>query len=211
VSTKIVYFSPTFGDFHFAASFTPDNTQSTRNTLDGVATRLQNDAGQNSENLSVAGTFEHDFGDVNLILGGGGTYSFQKELNPNDIGTARALNAYAQVEFSGFTLGAATELRDNFGDTGADQWVYGVGGTYNWDAWTVGLGWTRGDYQKAVGENGVGPFNAAYDIFSATASYALSEGISIDGVLEYDDYRSNDAAGPDYQGIGAGIGTNIEF
>src|SRR5262245_55353357 len=44
-STKVVYFSPSFGGFQFAASFTPDNTEDTRNFVDGAATRLRNDPG----------------------------------------------------------------------------------------------------------------------------------------------------------------------
>ena len=49
-STKLVYFSPSFGGFQFAASFTPDNTEDTRNTLDGAGTRFQNNTGELSEN-----------------------------------------------------------------------------------------------------------------------------------------------------------------
>ena len=48
-------------------------------------------------------------------------------------------------------------------------------------------------------------------MYSLTASYALGPDISIDGVLEYSDYRSRDAAGPDYQGLAAGLGTLIAF
>ena len=44
-----------------------------------------------------------------------------------------------------------------------------------------------------------------------TASYALGPGITLDGVVEYSNYKSNNAAGPDYQGIAAGIGTYISF
>jgi hypothetical protein len=210
-STKLVYFSPTFGGFQFVASFTPDNTEDTRNTLNGAGTRLRNDLAQNSENLSLAGTFKHTFNGITLLAGGGSTFSFNKETNPNNVDDGRGYNAYGQVAFGGFTFGAATELRENFGDTSADQWVYGAGGTYNWDAWTIGLGWTHGDYEKAVGANGVGPFNADHDIYSLTAAYALGPGISVDGVLEYSDYRSHDAAGPDYQGVAAGLGTLITF
>ena len=210
-STKILYFSPSFSGFQFAASFTPDNTEDTRNTTNGAGTRFTNDDGQNSENLSLAVSFQHDFNAVNLVVGGGATHSFQKEINPNDTGLARSYNAYAQVGFSDFTFGVASELRENFGDTGADQWVYGAGGTYEWDEWTVGLGWTHGDYEKAVGANDVGPFNADHDVVSLTASYALAEGISIEGVLEYSDYKSHNAAGPDYQGIAAGLGTSMNF
>src|SRR5262249_22491036 len=157
-----------------------------------------NDAGQNSENLSAAAVFSHDFNDIKLTVGGAHTWSFDKEVNPNNIDRAQDSNAYAQVSFAGFTIGGAMEYRQNFGDDSADQWVFGAGATYSWDLWTVGLGWTRGDYEKAVGANGVGPFNAVHDDIALTAAYGLAPGISIDGLLEYSRYRSNDAAGPDY-------------
>src|SRR5919109_1237310 len=82
-STKVVYFGPVFAGFQFAASFTPDATEDTRNTLDGAGTRFSNDDGQNSENLSLAANFNHDFNGITLIAGGGGTFSFDKEVNPN--------------------------------------------------------------------------------------------------------------------------------
>ena len=56
-----------------------------------------------------------------------------------------------------------------------------------------------------------GPFNADHDIVSATASYELLDGISVDGVVEYSRYRSHDAVGPDYHGLAAGVGTLISF
>ncbi|HUL07436.1 MAG TPA: porin [Candidatus Acidoferrum sp.] len=213
-STKVVYFSPIFDGFQFAASFTPDHSEDTRNTVDGAATRFRDDPNQNSENVSFAGNFTHDFNGVHLVAGGGTSYSFNKETNPQNVSDAHSYNGYVQVGYAGFTFGASTEKRDNFGESSADQWVYGVGGTYNWDAWTVGLGWTRGDYEKAIGANGTGGttgFNADHNIISATASYALGPGISVDGVVEYDDYKSRDAAGPDYQGLGIGLGTLINF
>jgi outer membrane protein OmpU len=210
-STKLVYFSPTFGGFNFAVSFAPDNTEDTRNTTSGAGTRFTNNAGQNSENLSLAASFGHDFNDVSLLLGGGATFSFDKEVNPNSTDDARGYNAYFRVGFAGFTIGAASELRENFGTDGSDQWVYGAGATYEWDAWKIGLGWTRGDYEKVVGANGVGPFNAIHDDFALTASYALGPGITLDGVVELSDYQSNNAAGPDYRGIAFGLGTYIAF
>ena len=210
-ATKVVYFSPTFGGFQFAASFTPDNTEDTRNTLAGAGTRLTNDEAQNSENLSLAVTFKHDFDDFNVTAGGGSTRSFQKESNPGNVDPARGYNAYAQVTYADVTVGIASELRQNFGATSADQWVFGAGVAYEFDDWTIGFGWTHGDYEKAVGANGVGPFNADHDIYSLTASYDLADGVSIDGVIEYSNYRSRDADGPDYRGIAAGLGTNIDF
>src|SRR5262249_47620503 len=104
-STKVVYFSPTFAGFHFAASFTPDDTEATRNTVDGAATRFRNDVGQNSENLSIAGTFTHDFNGVGLTVGGGGTWSFNREQAAADHpGHRDEYNGYAQVTFAGVTV-----------------------------------------------------------------------------------------------------------
>jgi len=210
-STQLVYFSPDLAGFQFGLSFTPDQTEDTRNVLDGAGTRLRNDAGQNSENLSAAAVFSHDFNGAKLTLGGAHTWSFNKEVNPNNTDPAQDSNAYAQLSYAGFTIGAATEYRQNFGDDGADQLVFGAGATYNWDLWTVGLGWTRGDYEKAIGANGVGPFNAVHDDIAFTASYALGPGITVDGLIEYSLYRSNDAAGPDSSGLGLGLGTAISF
>jgi predicted porin len=210
-STKLVYFSPTVAGFKFAASFTPDNTEDTRNVLDRVGTRLRNDEDQNSENLSLAAQFAHEFGDATLTLGGGATISFNKEVNPNNTQPARGYNAYAQLEFGDLTIGAASELRQNLRDDGADAWVYGFGATYDIDPWSFGLGWTHGAYEKAVGENDVGPFNADHDIISGTVTYELVDGISVDGVLEYSDYRSHDPAGPDAHSLAAGLGTLVEF
>ena len=143
------------------------------------------------------------------------TWSFDKESNPDHVGNPQDSNAYFQVKYGGLTIGAAMEYRQNFGYFGipdyADQLVFGAGATYNWDAWTVGLGWTRGDYQKVISPNGAGPFNATYDDVALTASYALATGISVDGLIEYARYKSNDAAGPDYTGVGIGIGTAITF
>ncbi len=232
-STKIIYFSPTFGGFHFAASFTPDNTEDSRNTLNGAATRLDNNTGQNSENVSIAATFEQDFNGVSLVLGGGATWSFSREgqivpspADPQGFNDdeREEYNAYAQVGFSGFTIGGAASARVNpFGD-GGDALVYGAGITYNWDAWTVGFGWTHGDYEllqpgSFVGAApALGDIDQRYDIFALTASYALGPGIQIDGVLEYNDSEvmgnglgGGGSSGPDYSGFAMGLGTLISF
>src|SRR5215468_2893778 len=93
-STQLVYFSPVFSGFQFAFSFTPDQTEDTRNTLLGAGTRLRNDVGQNSENLSLAGVYSHDFNGVGLTVGGAHTWSFDKESNPTHVGNPQDSNAY---------------------------------------------------------------------------------------------------------------------
>ena len=67
-STKVVYFSPTFGGFNFAVSFTPDDTEDTRNTTNGAGNRFSNNFGQNSENISVGATYEREFNGFGFVL-----------------------------------------------------------------------------------------------------------------------------------------------
>jgi outer membrane protein OmpU len=216
-STKIIYFSPNFGGFSFGASFTPDNTQDTRNTTSGAGTRFENNPGQNSENISIAANFNHDFNGITLNLGGGATWSMDKEAAVTG-DEASDYQGYASVSFFGFTVGGATEWRYNFGNDGSDQVVYGAGITYNWDAWTVGAGWTHGDYE--VGEAGETFLGTALtndatnnmDVFSLTAAYALGPGITVDGVVEYvDSDTAAQGASNDYSGISFGLGTLISF
>jgi predicted porin len=215
-STKIVYFSPNFGGFSFAASFTPDNSQDTRNTTGGAGTRFENNGG-NSENLSIAANFNRDFNGVTLNIGGGATWSFDREAAPG-VDEVQDYQGYASVSFMGFTIGGATEWRYNFGGDESDRFVYGAGITYNWDAWTVGLGWTHGDYELAQSGGtllGVALTNDAdntTDIFSLTAAYALGPGITVDGVVEYITSETDaQAQSNDYDGISFGIGTLINF
>jgi len=220
-STKLIYFSPNFGGFSFAMSFTPDGTQDTRNSTNGAGTRFENQPGQRSDNLSLAANFNHDFNGVTLNVGGGATWSFDREGAPA-LDDTEEYQSYASVGFFGFTIGGAVDLRKNFGGDDSDRLVYGAGVTYNWDAWTVGLGWTHGDYE--VVQPGVNLGTTAtplvlssdadqnQDIFALTAAYALGPGITVDGVVEWVDSETDAGVlSNDYQGISFGLGTLISF
>jgi len=203
-STKIVYFSPTFGGFHFAASFAPDGTEDTRNTLNGAGTRLKNDTGEFSEIVSLAATFEQDFNGVYFIVGGGGTWSTDREADLNGVDDASDYNGYVQVSYAGFTFGAATEWRYNFGSEGEDHRVFSTGLSYGIDAWTVGIGWSHGDYELIDGTDNL-------DVFALTAGYKLGPGITLAGVIEYDDYDSDSTSSLSDASFSFGLGTAIDF
>ena len=97
--TKLIYFSPNFGGFSFAMSFTPDGTQDTRNTVSGAGTRFENNAGQLSDNLSLAANFNHDFNGVTLNIGGGATWNFDREgaVSPTRPKSTRAMRRSAST------------------------------------------------------------------------------------------------------------------
>jgi hypothetical protein len=205
-STKLVYFSPSFGGFQFAASFTPDNTEDTRNTLNRAGTRFDNDAGQLSENLSAAATFTHDFNGIAVAVGGAGSFSFDREANTSPFfDDRREYNAYARVGYAGLTFGGAYSFRDTV-LLGRDSEVYGVGATYDWARYSVGFGWTHGRYELSNFSNA----EDNHDIYALTGAFQLGPGISIDGLLGYSDYDSdNDFF--DYSTIEVGLGTAIQF
>ena len=211
-STKLVYFSPSFEGFQFAASFTPDNTEDTRNTVDrpplgGAGTRFQNDSGQLSENLSVAAGFTQEFNGIALAVGGAGSFSFDRE---NDASPAfddrHEYNAYARVGYAGITFGGAYSFRENVFSFKRDSEVYGVGATYDWSRYSVGFGWTHGRYEL----NSFSGAEDNHDVYALTGSFQLGPGISIDGLVGYSDYDS-DVTFFDYSTVEVGLGTSIAF
>jgi len=210
-STKVVYFSPEFAGFQFAASFAPDDTEDTRNTVDGAGTRFDNNAGELSQVLSLAATYTREFNGIALAVGGGASFSFDREGVPNRIDDRREYNAYARVGYAGFTFGGAYARRENVSQlaSNVDAEVYGVGVTYDWSRYSVGFGWTRGEYDLLF------PFGAEdkHDVFALTGSMLLGPGITLDGIIGYADYEDEDAFFPraDYSTVEAGIGTTIAF
>jgi hypothetical protein len=210
-STKALYFSPNFAGFQFAVSYSPDNTEDTRNVVDGFATRPDNDPGQLSENLSIAAQYATDFNGFNIAIGGAWSHPFDVEVADGVDGEdddVQEWNAYAQVGAWGFTLGGAFRQRANIdvGDDEEDNTVYGVGLVYGIDAYQVGIGWTHGDYDSLGSED--------HDDIVATASYALGPGVAIDGMVEYSNYDGDGDGGTvddDFEGVGLGLGLVVRF
>jgi predicted porin len=212
---KAIYFSPNFGGFSFSASYTPDGKENTGNHTDGAGTSFDNNTSESSENFSVAGNFAHDFNGFNVVVGGGATFGNWETPNYGD---PEFYNAFGQVSFSGFTLGASwgagndTNGGTSFTAAHSDYWVVAVGGTYNFDAWTVGLGWSHGEYEKGTtntGDTEVGTLN----IYMLTAGYALGPGIDIGAEVGYNDYSDNATVDTsnDYNSWEVGMGLHIGF
>lgn len=225
--TKVVYFTQPFTGFTFALSFAPDDTQDTRNTIDGAGTRFNTDVGQNSENLSIAANYDRGVGGLSVVIGGGATWSFQREgtfpffdLNGNlqfdlgeplcdaEVDERQSYRGHLILGYAGFTLGGAAAYRpdSNACFNNSDALVYGAGGTYAWDAWAIGLGWTHGKY-----DIGLSPTADEHDIIAFTAEYDIAPGISVDAVVEYSSYDSGFLPTFDYESVAVGIGTLILF
>ena len=180
-----------------ADSISPSPSRLTIRKIPGIpptapALDLSNNFGQNSENISVGATYEREFNGFGFVIGGGGSFSLDREYP--DFFTVHSdnrqeLNAYAQFRYAGFTLGGAYSYRDTIVEDFApgddrDAEVFGAGATYAWSRYAVGMGWTRGRY-----ENGGIAGSDQYDVYALTGSYVLGPGITIDGLVGYSDYE----------------------
>ena len=115
-------------------------------------------------------------------------------------------NAYADIELDGFTVGGrfARWSETAFSD---DQQSYGIGASYRLNSWTVGIDWSRGDYDEVFLDVDSGDDS---DVIALTSSYALRPNVKVGGLLEYsEDQPAQDSAAPG--AFTVGIGTLINF
>ncbi|HWA42054.1 MAG TPA: porin [Hypericibacter adhaerens] len=209
-ATKIIYFSPTFAGFSFAASFAPDRRgEDTYSYWSGPGgTTNSNNTGQVQNVFAAALNFDHDFNGVSLATGVGfAEGQWETKASGANVDTTWGVNGHLDVSFSGFTIGGSGMYRDNWqSSAGTDYWVAGIGATYNWDAWTVGLAWSHGDYEYTPSND-----DDKIDIVEFTGRYDLGPGISLDGMVGYNDMNAGDTGHQDDKTWEAGVGFYIGF
>ena len=119
-----------------------------------------------------------------------------------------------------FTIGVAGEIIENYDDafgsttlTGlavadeSDLWAAQIGGSYGWDAWTIGLGWTHTEAEITSNSD-----EDTIDYVSLNGAYALGPGIDLEGNVGYVNYEDDDnAQNADYDAFEIGFGTAISF
>lgn len=230
-STELMYISPNFGGFTFAASYKPDGTEDTDGSgrPDGFATSSDSDTPyEDSEDYSIAAQFDRDFNGVHVVVGGGASFvdDVEGSGNVDDPDGREDYQAYVTVGFGigdgTLTVGGSWGLRDNIRsttlvggvvtdvNTGTNE-VFGVGATYNLDAWTVGAGWTEGSYESSCGDGG-GACDDTHDIVSIDASYALGPGVAVEGTVNWHNYDPGDGDdAAELDGFAGGAGLYIGF
>jgi predicted porin len=115
--------------------------------------------------------------------------------------------AHAHIDFDGFTVGGRFARWGATAFSDADQQSYGIGASYRLNSWTVGIDWSRGDYDEVFLDVGSGEDS---DVIAFTSSYALRPNVKVSGLLEYsEDQPAQDSAAPG--AFTVGIGTLINF
>jgi len=214
-ATKVLYFSPTFAGFNFAISYAPDRFGEdqysgfvTGNNPGG--TSFSSNTNQLQDVFAAALNFGHDFGGFKMQTGIGGGFGKWENPAPGQDDTSYLIRGHLQFSFDGFTIGGAGLYQDNWRGGAAvpdvNRWVAGIGGTYNWAAWTVGLAWSHGNYEVSSNSD-----DDTLDIVEATGSYDLAPGISIDAMIGYNQYINDSNATANDHTWEAGMGFNIGF
>jgi hypothetical protein len=116
-------------------------------------------------------------------------------------------NAYAQIGVAGFTIGSRFARWGEPTAPEVENQSFGVGASYSLDAWTVGIDWSRGDYDEIFLDVGSGE---AGDVIAFTSSYDLRPGVQINGLVEYSDEEPAASGSPE-SAFTIGIGTLINF
>jgi predicted porin len=126
--------------------------------------------------------------------------------NGHSFDTEPGYNAYANVNIGGFTVGGRFARWGETAFSDADKQAVGVGASYSLRSWTVGIDWSRGNYDEVFLDAGSG----SGDVIAFTSSYALRPGVKINGLLEYSEdqpVQERSTAGA----LTVGIGTLINF
>lgn len=200
-SNKIGYYSPTFGDFSFGASYSPDET-----TDGGNAMAVRGGDEQNAYSLAVA--YEGTVGDLKL-----GADAFY--YNGAGRTLARPLTGIGgglSVGLGAFTLGGMyTRVIDS------SQWdslfsidskSFSVGASYETGPYAFSAGWA---HTKAEGLYAVNEDDKS-DTFIVSSSYQLGAGVKILGSAFYANYDDEaGASAGENSGYGLVAGVRADF
>jgi outer membrane protein OmpU len=226
-AAKLIYFTPNFSGFQLAISYAPDGSQD----QPSFGTRPNNDNacgnsysgfcnGSVSNDVSVGASYSGEVDGITLGMGGGATWGFI-ESRPGglDHNQTKDPSYYAfglNAGFSGFTVGGSLAYVNHWNLTSDRALVFDAGATYNLDAVTVGIDWSRGIYERKHNPadlNGGPGSDAALDDVQLGASYAIGSGISVDTFIGY--LRSkpggNSEGAQTTKGIQGGVGTALIF
>jgi hypothetical protein len=196
-SAKIIYFTPSFAGFQLAVSYAPDGTQD----RSSFGTGGTNEVGQVSNAWSVGADYSGEFSGFTIGAGGGYSKGYGETGGANDPSIwAAGLN----VGFAGFTVGGSIAMTERTLTDNGNRTVFDVGATYNIDAVTVGLGWSRGEYDNGGGSD-------TFDQIQLGVGYALGPGVTLAAMVGYFKYDSGGGAVDSNEGYQAAVGAGLNF
>jgi len=188
---KVTYFMPRFAGFQLGVSYTPDNCEEAFGAGGAGAFgcggsysgfQFENSAGQQAEIFEAAINFVEKFGEVDVALYA--AYIRGNLESDVPVGTFKDQEQYgfgAQFGYAGFVLGGSYK-HDNRGLAGPDldRREWGLGLTYAFQAWTLGVQYYDGEV-----EIGAGLGEDSIEAVELGGSYELGPGIVLTGGVQF--------------------------
>jgi len=202
---KVLYFSPTFSGFSFAASYTPDQTHGSRNfglqgqnDCDGTQSR-----GCNGDAWSIAADYRGKFGDATIGLDAGYTGSTREQPSGATRNNVNAYRADAFLQVSGWEASIQYgKIMDNRAN-GLDDSALGGALMYTMGPWTFG-----GFAQQGKADMATGGQNKLTHLMLATA-YNLGGGVGVAAALSFQKLNQATGVDPSATSLVFGIGANF--
>lgn len=203
---KILYFSPSFGGFSFAASYTPDQTHGSRNfglqgrnDCDGTQSR-----GCNGEAWSLAIDYRGKFGDTTIGADLGYTGS-NRETNAafTQTDNVSAVHAGAFLQVAGWEASLQYGKLSNGRGNDLDDTTIGGALMYTTGPWTLG-----GFYQTQKSDVATGGKNKL-NHFMVAAGYVLGGGVGLAAALSFQ--KRDNATGTDPSATTLTFGMGASF
>jgi outer membrane protein OmpU len=223
---KIIYYSPTIGDFSFGISYEPQAYS--RFPGGGLAYGTDVAApvlGGGANIVSTVVNFSHDFGGgLKLTASGGGEWAFT-QYSPAGAtvgGKPAWYSAGWQLAFGPWSIGSSAAFYMNYvhvgyaatnASSGDDGWVASVGGAYSNGPWSFGLEGMHGSYQQSGAVITGNPFaSASNQLFwaaSLNGTYSLGDGVSLEGQIAWTMSDYGTVSGPGFSiPVPAAVGVN---
>jgi len=199
---KILYFSPSFGGFSFAASYTPDAAHGSRNfalqgraDCDGTQSR-----GCNGEAWSIAADYRGKFGDTTIGVDAGYSGSNNETTGRTNVSAWRA-DAFLQVAGweASLQYGKVNDGRAN----GLDDSAVGGALMYTTGPWTLG-----GFFQQGRSDIAGGGRNKL-NHFMLAAGYELGGGVGLAASFSHQKRDNTTGADPSASTVTFGIGASF--
>ena len=205
-SMKVLYFSPSFSGFSFAASYTPDAVHGSRNF--GLQGRDDCDGTQgrncNGDAWSVAADYRGKFGDTTIGIDVGYTGSSREvptgTAARDDVSAIRA-DAFLQV--AGWEASIQWGKQENGRGNNLNDQALGGALMYTFGPWTVG-----GFLQQGKADLAAGGQNKLTH-FMLAAGYNLGGGVGVAASYSYQKLNQATGADPSASTVVFGIGANF--
>lgn len=207
---KLIYHTPTFNGFRLAASYAPEDDNQQQyggNTTDEVG-GLQN-------NMSIAGSFSHDFGAASIsVMGGYESYVLEtcnaSAATQTCEDSPSSTQLGATISFGDISIGGGwletEQVALATSGAGRDRTDHDLGISYWTGPWGFGLQWGHAEIDVADGTQD------ELDIYALNATYVIGPGIDIEAQIDSGEFDDGTAGNNlDNSWTSLLVGTSVSF